>query len=146
MHPGFVRLRVTVTTGKAADCGTDCGVFMRVFGTEGAGETVRLDAFREVDVKPFQRGGVDRFTIDHVAVGSPLRVSIWHDNRGAQRDWLLDKVTVVNLAQPWVTYEFPCGTWLSMTKADQKIRRDLLVGETPRSQEEKRRARRGCVC
>ena len=47
-------------------------------------------------------------------IGEPVQVSIWHDGKGSDPNWFLEKVTVVlaNNRQ----YAFKCDEWLSETE------------------------------
>ena len=49
-----------------------------------------------------------------------------HDNKGFGADWYLERVEITNQGtnRKW---EFPCGQWLSKSKGDGQLSRELYA-------------------
>ncbi len=58
-------------------------------------------------------------------VGAPTQVSVWHDGKGTDPHWFLEKVVVTD--QQGRAYTFKCGEWLSPTEGKRKLRVELSL-------------------
>ena len=63
-------------------------------------------------------------------VGTPQKVSIWHDSKGSDKHWFLHSVTVEPLAEgvksrSLGSYTFECSDWLSPTEGLKRVRAEL---------------------
>ncbi|XP_065818145.1 lipoxygenase homology domain-containing protein 1 [Labrus bergylta] len=116
---------VTVRTGDMYRAGTDANVFLTIYGDLGdTGE--RKLAKSENNKNKFERGEVDKFTIEAVDLGQVFKIRIRHDNSMAGADWYLDQVEVLDLETEEV-YMFLCERWLSTKKEDKRIERTFFV-------------------
>ncbi|MEQ2205488.1 hypothetical protein XENOCAPTIV_000500 [Xenoophorus captivus] len=116
---------VSVRTGDMYGAGTDANVFLTIYGDLGdTGE--RKLAKSENNKNKFERGEVDRFTIEAVDLGQVFKIRIRHDNTMVGADWYLDQVEVYDVETEEV-YMFLCERWLSKKKEDKQIDRIVYV-------------------
>ncbi|XP_028851636.1 lipoxygenase homology domain-containing protein 1 isoform X2 [Denticeps clupeoides] len=116
---------VSVRTGDMYGAGTDANVFLTIYGDLGdTGE--RKLAKSESSGNKFERGAVDKFTIEAVDLGQVYKVKIRHDNTMLGADWYLDQVEVVDVETEEV-YMFLCERWLSKKREDRRIDRTFYV-------------------
>ncbi|KAM4746369.1 lipoxygenase homology domain-containing protein 1 [Anableps anableps] len=117
--------KVSVRTGDMYGAGTDANVFLTIYGDLGdTGE--RKLAKSENNKNKFERGEVDRFTIEAVDLGQVFKIRIRHDNTMVGADWYLDQVEVQDEDTEEV-YMFLCERWLSTKKEDKQIDRVFYV-------------------
>ncbi|XP_035999806.1 lipoxygenase homology domain-containing protein 1 isoform X2 [Fundulus heteroclitus] len=117
--------KVSVRTGDMYGAGTDANVFLTIYGDLGdTGE--RKLAKSENNKNKFDRGEVDRFTIEAVDLGQVFKIRIRHDNTMVGADWYLDQVEVQDVETEEV-YMFLCERWLSKKKEDKRIERIFYV-------------------
>ncbi|XP_061881566.1 lipoxygenase homology domain-containing protein 1-like isoform X1 [Entelurus aequoreus] len=117
--------QVSVRTGDMYKAGTDANVFLTIYGDLGdTGE--RKLAKSENNKNKFERGEVDKFTIEAVDLGQVFKVRIRHDNSMMGADWYLDQVEVLDVDTEEV-YMFLCERWLSKKKEDKRLERTLFV-------------------
>ncbi|XP_054895001.1 lipoxygenase homology domain-containing protein 1 [Poeciliopsis prolifica] len=117
--------KVSVRTGDMYGAGTDANVFLTIYGDLGdTGE--RKLAKSENNKNKFQRGEVDRFTIEAVDLGKVFKIRIRHDNTMVGADWYLDQVEVQDEDTEEV-YMFLCERWLSTKKEDKQIDRIFYI-------------------
>ncbi|XP_047236335.1 lipoxygenase homology domain-containing protein 1 isoform X3 [Girardinichthys multiradiatus] len=116
---------VSVRTGDRYGAGTDANVFLTIYGDLGdTGE--RKLAKSENNKNMFERGEVDRFTIEAVDLGQVFKIRIRHDNTMVGAHWYLDQVEVYDVETEEV-YMFLCERWLSKKKEDKQIDRIFYV-------------------
>uniref|UniRef100_A0A8D3BN03 Lipoxygenase homology domains 1b n=1 Tax=Scophthalmus maximus TaxID=52904 RepID=A0A8D3BN03_SCOMX len=116
---------VSVRTGDTSGAGTDANVFLTIYGDLGdTGE--RKLAKSESNKNKFERGAVDKFSIEAVDLGQVFKIHIRHDNSMMGADWYLDQVEVLDLETEEV-YMFLCERWLSTKKEDRRIERNFFV-------------------
>ncbi|KAM7415994.1 hypothetical protein PAMA_018188 [Pampus argenteus] len=117
--------QVSVRTGDMYGAATDANVFLTIHGDLGdTGE--RKLAKSENNKNKFERGAVDKFTIEAVDLGQVFKIRICHDNSNTGADWYLDQVEVLDLETEEV-YMFLCERWLSKKKEDKRIERTFFV-------------------
>ncbi|KAF7667477.1 hypothetical protein LDENG_00061370 [Lucifuga dentata] len=117
--------KVSVRTGDMYKAGTDANVFLTIYGDLGdTGE--RKLAKSETNKNKFERGAVDKFTIEAVDLGQVYKIRIRHDNSVIGSDWNLDQVEIVDEETEEV-YMFMCERWLSKKKEDKCIERTFFV-------------------
>uniref|UniRef100_A0A8C4HEN1 Lipoxygenase homology domains 1b n=1 Tax=Dicentrarchus labrax TaxID=13489 RepID=A0A8C4HEN1_DICLA len=117
--------KVSVRTGDMYGAGTDANVFLTIYGDLGdTGE--RKLAKSENNKNKFERGEVDKFTIEAVDLGQVFKIRIRHDNSMIGADWYLDQVEVLDEETEEV-YMFLCERWLSKKKEDKRIDRNFFV-------------------
>ncbi|KAG9355040.1 hypothetical protein JZ751_001753, partial [Albula glossodonta] len=117
--------KVSVMTGDVYGAGTDANVFLTIYGNLGdTGE--RKLSNSENNKNKFERGGVDKFTIEAVDLGEIYKIKIRHDNTLIGADWCLDQVEVVDVETEEV-YLFLCERWLSKKREDKRIERTFFV-------------------
>ncbi|XP_072290031.1 lipoxygenase homology domain-containing protein 1 [Eucyclogobius newberryi] len=117
--------KVSVRTGDMFGAGTDANVFLTIYGDLGdTGE--RKLAKSETNKNKFERGEVDKFTIEAVDLGQVFKILIRHDDSGVGADWYLDQVEVDDVEIEEV-YMFLCERWLSKKREDKQIARTFFV-------------------
>uniref|UniRef100_A0A3P8XB79 PLAT domain-containing protein n=1 Tax=Esox lucius TaxID=8010 RepID=A0A3P8XB79_ESOLU len=117
---------VSVRTGDMYGGGTDANVFLTIYGDLGDTGERKLSKSESTRNK-FERGAVDKFSIEAVDLGQVFKIRIRHDNSDfLGPDWYLDQVEVVDLETEEV-YMFLCERWLSKKKEDKRIDRTFYV-------------------
>uniref|UniRef100_A0A8C9SD10 Lipoxygenase homology PLAT domains 1 n=1 Tax=Scleropages formosus TaxID=113540 RepID=A0A8C9SD10_SCLFO len=116
---------VSVMTGDVYKAGTDANVFLTIYGDLGDTGERKLSK-SESNRNKFERGSVDKFTIEAVDLGQIFKIKIRHDNTNMYADWYLDQVEVVDVETEEV-YLFLCERWLSKNKEDKCIERTFYV-------------------
>ncbi|EKX43117.1 hypothetical protein GUITHDRAFT_163929 [Guillardia theta CCMP2712] len=117
--------KVKVKTGNKPYAGTDCEVMIRIKGSARASATHRLSSCVVSHGSLFRRGATDEFLIPEWHLGDPLLLSIWHDARGSDPNWFLEKVTIIDSAGR--EFLFPYNDWLSATEGSRKTRAEIPV-------------------
>lgn len=116
-------IKVLVKTGNRPYAGTDCEVMCRIKGQSRTTATHRLSNCPVRAGTLFRRGATDEFAFQDWHIGEPLQVSIWHDSKGSDPNWFLEKVTVVMPNSR--SYVFTCEEWLSETEGRRQTRVEL---------------------
>ncbi|XP_056399217.1 lipoxygenase homology domain-containing protein 1 isoform X2 [Hyla sarda] len=114
---------VSVYTGDIYGAGTDANVFLTIYGDLGDTGERKLSK-SETNSNKFERGQVDKFTIEAVDLGTLYKIKIRHDNSLLNPDWYLERVEILNEVTE-ETYLFLCERWLSTKKEDKRIERIL---------------------
>uniref|UniRef100_A0A8C4ECX3 Lipoxygenase homology PLAT domains 1a n=1 Tax=Dicentrarchus labrax TaxID=13489 RepID=A0A8C4ECX3_DICLA len=109
--------KVSVMTGDVYGAGTDANVFLTIYGDLGDTGERKLSK-SETNSNKFERGSVDKFTIEAVDLGQVFRIKIRHDNSLVSADWYLDQVEVVDEDTEEV-FLFLCERWLSRKREDR---------------------------
>jgi hypothetical protein len=82
----------------------------------------------ETNINKFERNRIDVFTINEIlSLGELTKLRIRHDNTGSilgNTHWHLEYVKIEDLHINR-TYMFYCNKWLSLSKDDKQIVRDL---------------------
>uniref|UniRef100_A0A3B4YR02 Lipoxygenase homology PLAT domains 1 n=1 Tax=Seriola lalandi dorsalis TaxID=1841481 RepID=A0A3B4YR02_SERLL len=118
--------RVTVCTGTLSGSGTDASVFLNLIGDQGDTGDRELVICKN-NVNKFEKGNMDEFIVEAVAIGQVRRVRIGHDGKGGGCGWFLDKVIVREEGQAEAhAVEFPCN-WLDRNEDDGQITRELVT-------------------
>ncbi|KAJ8261234.1 hypothetical protein COCON_G00169570 [Conger conger] len=117
--------KVSVMTGDVYGAGTDATVFLTIYGDLGDTGERKLSK-SETNSNKFERGSVDKFTIEAVDLGQVFKIKIRHDNTMISPDWYLDQVEVIDVDTEEV-YLFLCERWLSKKKEDRHIERFFYV-------------------
>ncbi|KAG7499250.1 lipoxygenase-likey domain-containing protein 1 isoform X1 [Solea senegalensis] len=116
---------VSVMTGDVYGAGTDANVFLTIYGDLGDTGERKLSK-SETNSNKFERGCVDKFTIEAVDLGQVFKIKIRHDNSMMNADWYLDQVEVADVDTEEV-YLFLCERWLSRKREDRRISRVFYV-------------------
>lgn len=107
--------------------GTDANVFLTLFGANGDSGELELKK-SETNRNKFERGKTDVFVFsDILSLGELSKLRIRHDNTGSlvgNTHWHLDSVEVQDLRSQ-KTYTFLCNKWLSKSKDDGQLVREL---------------------
>ncbi|KAM7368820.1 hypothetical protein PAMP_013127 [Pampus punctatissimus] len=117
--------KVSVMTGDVYGAGTDANVFLTIYGDMGDTGERKLSK-SETNSNKFERGSVDKFTIEAVDLGQVFKIRIRHDNSLVNADWYLDQVEVVDVDTEEV-FLFLCERWLSRKREDRRIERVFYV-------------------
>ena len=127
---------VSIHTGGHPDAGTDTGVYVALFGSNG--DTGKRELATKNAAESFNRGQINTFKLRSVDVGDIAKVTIGHDNTSRTSEapdevpdqetkWQLDKVVVTKRGGEPVT--FGCAEWLDAGSGDKRIERELVPGE-----------------
>nr|XP_029494200.1 lipoxygenase homology domain-containing protein 1-like [Oncorhynchus nerka] len=118
--------KVSVRTGDMYGGGTDAKVFLTIYGDLGDTGERKLSK-SESNRNKFERGAVDKFSIEAVDLGQVFKIRIRHDNSEFMgTDWYLDQVEVMDMETEEV-YMFLCERWLSKKKEDKRIERTFYI-------------------
>lgn len=122
-------------TSDLSGAGTDANVFLTLFGANGDSGELELKK-SETNRNKFERNKTDVFTLsDLLSLGELTKLRIRHDNTGSigNTHWHLESVKVEDVEKNR-TYFFPCSKWLSLSKDDKQIVRELtpLVDDNER--------------
>ncbi|CDQ62070.1 unnamed protein product [Oncorhynchus mykiss] len=118
--------KVSVRTGDMYGGGTDAKVFLTIYGDLGDTGERKLSK-SESNSNKFERGAVDKFSIEAVDLGQVFKIRIRHDNSEFMgSDWYLDQVEVMDMETEEV-YMFLCERWLSKKKEDKRIERTFYI-------------------
>uniref|UniRef100_A0A8C7SHR4 Lipoxygenase homology domains 1b n=1 Tax=Oncorhynchus mykiss TaxID=8022 RepID=A0A8C7SHR4_ONCMY len=121
--------KVSVRTGDMYGGGTDAKVFLTIYGDLGDTGERKLSK-SESNSNKFERGAVDKFSIEAVDLGQVFKIRIRHDNSEFMgSDWYLDQVEVMDMETEEV-YMFLCERWLSKKKEDKRIERTFYIKVT----------------
>ena len=103
-----------------------------MFGENGDSGTLALDK-SETHFDKFERNNTDIFRFEKVlSLGELTKCRIWHDNSGSLiggASWHLESVVVEDL-NSHKEYKFPCKKWLSGSKDDKQMTRELTCANT----------------
>ncbi|MEX2285083.1 MAG: PLAT/LH2 domain-containing protein [Gemmatimonadota bacterium] len=121
LKPGgnAISYRVTVRTGDDLDAGTDANITIRLVGSKGSTNEVRLNGL--VSGNAFERGATDVSTFTGFDIGRIDTLFVRHDNMYAAAGWQLRDVVVEKAAERYV---FPAEQWLQ----DNSLSTKLTVG------------------
>ena len=117
------KYKIHVKTGAVSGAGTDANVSCVLFGVRGESRTLKLKS-SETHRDKFERGHTDVFEVELPDLGQLTRCRIWHDNARLYASWFLDEVTVVEM-ESQSSYVFPCYKWLSKSKGDKQVTREI---------------------
>ncbi|KAG7241182.1 hypothetical protein INR49_025925, partial [Caranx melampygus] len=117
--------KVSVMTGDVYGAGTDANVFLTIYGDLGDTGERKLSK-SETNSNKFERGSVDKFTLEAVDLGQVFKIKIRHDNSMISPDWYLDQVEVLDVDTEEV-FLFLCERWLSRKREDRRIERVFYI-------------------
>uniref|UniRef100_A0A3B4VR63 Lipoxygenase homology PLAT domains 1 n=1 Tax=Seriola dumerili TaxID=41447 RepID=A0A3B4VR63_SERDU len=112
-------LEISVMTGDVYGAGTDANVFLTIYGDLGDTGERKLSK-SETNSNKFERGSVDKFTMEAIDLGQVFKIKIRHDNSMVSADWYLDQVEVVDVDTEEV-FLFLCERWLSRKREDRLL-------------------------
>ncbi|KAF8570011.1 hypothetical protein P879_00036 [Paragonimus westermani] len=121
---------VTVHTSDLSSPAMSASVHMQIYGKNGEKSQVIPLQILEDDVTPFRRESIDVFYVEVEELPLPIsKVRIWHDEKGICPHWHLRRVELRHLKpneETFETYIFPCERWLSRSKEDMAVERELI--------------------
>ncbi len=121
--------RLTVKTSDISGAGTNANVFVVLFGENGDSGELELKK-SETNSDKFERNKTDVFTFNGIlSLGELTKLRVRHDNSGSligNTHWHLEYIKVDDLASGR-SYKFECNKWLSESKDDKQIVRDLTL-------------------
>jgi hypothetical protein len=118
--------QLKVKTSDIFGAGTNANVFLTLFGANGDSGDLELKK-SETHVDKFERNQTDVFMFnDMLSLGELSKLRIRHDNKGGlgNSNWHLESVTVEDQHKQ-KKYTFMCQKWLSLSKDDKQIVREL---------------------
>ncbi len=115
--------------------GTDANVFVTLFGENGDSGELELKK-SETNINKFERNRIDIFSFKNLlSLGELIKCRVRHDNTGSligNANWHLDFIKVEDLSNG-ANFIFKCNKWLSLSKDDKQIVRDLKPDDGPES-------------
>lgn len=124
---GMTNYKIFVKTSDISGAGTDANVFITIIGDNGDTGELELKKTKTFS-NLFERGQTDEFNFENIlSVGEITKLRIWHDNSGnilGNTHWHLDSVQI-NDSSTGKVYKFECKKWLSKSKDDKQIVREL---------------------
>ncbi|RNA20947.1 lipoxygenase homology domain-containing 1 isoform X1, partial [Brachionus plicatilis] len=124
---GMTDYKILVKTSDISGAGTDANVFITLFGENGDTGELELKKTKALS-NLFEKGQTDEFNFkDILSVGEITKLRIWHDNTGnllGNTHWHLDSVQIHDSTTGRV-YKFECKKWLSKSKDDKQLVREL---------------------
>ncbi|DBB10366.1 TPA: hypothetical protein ACH3X3_001925 [Trebouxia sp. C0006] len=120
-HDLDVQYTAEVFTSDMTGAGTDADVSLVLFGHLGDSGPQSLDG-----KAAFGTAAVDVFQFTCKDVGQMQMLRIGHNNTGTSPDWHLDKV-IITERESGSRAVFKCGRWLSTSRDDGAICRDLSL-------------------
>jgi len=100
-----IKYTVKVKTSQAKNAGTDAGVYIQLFGTNG-----RSTSLQRIDQKyhdDFEKGATDTYTVYADAdLGEVNKINLEHDNTGSGPWWKIDQIIIND------RYTFNINAWL----------------------------------
>ncbi|XP_078670977.1 polycystin-1-like protein 2 isoform X2 [Branchiostoma floridae x Branchiostoma belcheri] len=116
--------QVLVFTGARADASTSAKVSIILHGEYGTSGPHTLDDVTRVT---FMEGGVDTFVVtSRRPLGVLMALHVWHDNRGLDPSWFLDKIIITDTQDDSMT-TFLCNKWLAVEEDDGRVDRILVA-------------------
>jgi hypothetical protein len=116
-----------VKTSNLSGAGTDANVFVTLFGENGDSGELELKK-SETNVNKFERNKTDVFEFGNMlSLGEFTKLRVRHDNTGnflGNASWHLENIKVDDL-QSGKSFKFDCNKWLSLSKEDKQIVREL---------------------
>ncbi|KAA3670773.1 uncharacterized protein DEA37_0010926, partial [Paragonimus westermani] len=125
-----VTLKILAKTSSQPSSGTDCGVFVRLFGEYGDSGDLQLKKTVNKQL-PFKPNAIDEFIFFKILdVGTLSRCRLWHDNKGRSTSWFCEWLEVQEsleegVPRPARHWRFDCNKWLSNKEGNHQIRVDL---------------------
>ena len=137
LKPNQVVYEVRIETGRVEDAGTDAEVFLRLSGSEGSSDRIRLNPLLSSDA--FEYGNTNIVHIVSHDLGELQEIDIGHDNSDRKPGWFLNSIRVTVVAdkgqrQWW----FPCFTWLAYDGILGKTETTVKASPAAVSEEKKR--------
>lgn len=102
-----------------------------MFGANGDSGELELKK-SETNLDKFERNKTDVFTFNNLlSLGELTKLRIRHDNSGAigNTHWHLEQVIVEDIERGQ-QYTFPCNKWLSLSKDDKQLVRELIPSDS----------------
>ncbi|OON21989.1 PLAT/LH2 domain protein [Opisthorchis viverrini] len=127
-------LKILVKTSNISGAGTDCGIFIQLFGEHGDSGPWRLTECQN-NPTPFKNNALDEFFLRGIPeLGSIARCRVWLKQKGRQHSWHCAWIEVTELlpdqyprlARHW---HFECNRWLSPKEEDRQTAWDLSCSE-----------------
>ncbi|XP_018651766.1 putative loxhd1 [Schistosoma mansoni] len=118
---------VIVKTGGRKYAGTDSHVYITMFGINSESKEYHL-ANSKTHNNKFEQNHEDLFNLNAVGLGSLKKIRVRHTNTGIAPGWFLDYILIrESIQQKKMEYFFPCYQWLSATRLDGLVIRELSV-------------------
>lgn len=125
---GQTDYKITVKTSNITGAGTDANVFVSLFGPNGDSGELELKK-SETNTNKFEKNKTDVFVFKGVlSLGELTKLRVRHDNSGnllGNAHWHLEYIEVEDLGDR-KTYRFDCNKWLSVSKDDKQLVRELV--------------------
>merc|ERR1712136_470800 len=114
---------VTLFTGDKPSAGADSFITLTLYGKKGNAPDQVGQKSDELGIL-LERGSTDRLFIDIDDIEPFRMIRLQINGKGSRPDWYCDKVEVRNLDSGKVTV-FHCDGWLSKTKGDKNLSREI---------------------
>ena len=124
---GSTNYRITVKTSDILGAGTDAKVFVTLFGENGDSGELELKK-SEKNMNKFERNQTDVFLFNNMlSLGEFTKLRVRHDNSGnliGNAHWHLEYIKVEDVNSQ-KTFKFDCNKWISKSKDDKQLVREL---------------------
>jgi len=107
---------VEVQTGSVDSAGTDAKVYIQLFGEKATSTELTLDSKED----NFEKGKLDKFTVQSEDLGWLDRIRIFHTNSGDKPGWFVNYVKITD-TQVGLSWRIDLNRWLSKKDDDKKI-------------------------
>ncbi|XP_063957148.1 lipoxygenase homology domain-containing protein 1-like [Lytechinus pictus] len=114
---------ISVKTGDERAAGTDANVYVKLFGEDGDTGLIPLKQSENTRNK-FERGRVDKFTLEGMDIGKIDYMRIGHDGSGPGAGWFLDHVEI-DIPSRGENYMFAAHRWLAEDEEDGELEIEL---------------------
>ncbi|XP_075255415.1 lipoxygenase homology domain-containing protein 1-like isoform X2 [Convolutriloba macropyga] len=130
---------VYVKTSDISFAGTDANVYLTLFGSNGDSDEIQLSSSRTYTDK-FERNHTDEFEWNNIlSLGDLFKARIRHDNSALNPSWHLHSIEVEDKGSSQsggggtgpARWRFMCNKWLSTSKDDKTLVRDLVCDSGP---------------
>lgn len=122
---------VSVFTSEQSSLLMTAAVFLQIYGQDGQGSQPTRLQFAEDSTTLFRRDSTDTFYVEVLELPMPVsKIRIWHDNAGVSPHWHVRRIELRHIRsdrQVIETYIFLCEKWLSRTKSDGAVERELVA-------------------
>lgn len=108
--------QVEVQTGMVDHAGTDAKVYIQLFGEKSTSKELRIDNKND----NFEKGDLDKFTVQSDDLGWIDKIRIFHDNSGDKPGWFVNYIKVTD-TEVGLSWRVDLNRWLSKKDDDKKI-------------------------
>lgn len=120
--------QVEITTAESKGSGTSGKVYITIFGTLSASESILLDNHP----RNFETGRLDIFQLQLSNLGEITKIKLGQDGSGDSPNWLVDKILIKDLLTNKQFFFFP-SDWFSSILDDKTLFKEIFPTAVPES-------------